>query len=85
MALAQCFGMMPVNGIKGKSAADLQFKWRSFRTIYSCVMFVLMVIYAGMTLWITFSNDIQFDRMSEAISMLLVFSQLELNDFHNIL
>lgn len=48
-------------------------------------MFVLMVIYAGMTLWITFSNEIQFDRMSEAISMLSDFSQLNLDDFYNIL
>lgn len=58
----------PVVGIKGKTAASLQFQWKSFRTAYSCVMFVLMVIYAGMTLWITLSNKIQFDQISETIA-----------------
>lgn len=73
LALAQCFGIMPVVGIKGKSAADLQFQWKSFRTIYSYILFVLMVIYCGITLWVTLSRDIQFDRMSK-ISLIHLFS-----------
>lgn len=64
LAMAQCFGLMPVVGVKSKFASKLQFKWKSLRTIYSCVTFLLAAVYAGMTLLITLQNEIQFDRMS---------------------
>lgn len=64
LVMAQCFGLMPVVGVKGKSASELRFQWNSFRTVYAFIMLILAFFYAGMTLWITFSNEMQFDRMS---------------------
>lgn len=65
LALAQCFGVMPVVGIKSKSASCLEFQWKSFRTIYSLIAILLGLTYAGITFWITLSNDIEFVRMSK--------------------
>lgn len=65
LALAQFFGVMPVVGVKSKSPIDLKFQWKSLRTIYSIVLFILMMIYGGMTLWVAFSGKINFDRISK--------------------
>lgn len=67
LVLAQCFGVMPVLGIKSKSAAQLKFQWSSSRTIYSFIIIVFGLFYAGITLWITVTNEIQFVRMSASI------------------
>lgn len=65
LVIAQCFGVMPVVGVKSRLASELRFKWNSLRTIYSYIAFLLTFIYAAITLWITFSKEIHFDRMSE--------------------
>lgn len=65
LAMAQCFGIMPVVGIKCKSASHLKFKWKSMRTIYSLIAISLALIYASITLWITLNNEIQFVQMSK--------------------
>lgn len=65
LAMAQCFALMPVVGVKSAKALNLKFQWTSFRTIYSFIIFLLTSVYAGMTFWITFNNPIQLDRMSE--------------------
>lgn len=65
LALAQCFGVMPVVGIKSKSASCLEYQWKNFRTIYSFIAILLGLLYAGITFWITFTNDIEFVRMSK--------------------
>ncbi|XP_031638768.1 gustatory receptor for sugar taste 64f-like [Contarinia nasturtii] len=67
LVMAQCFGMMPVVGVKCSSASKLHFKWSSFRTIYSFVAFILTVIYAAMTFWVTFSEEIKFEQMVPVI------------------
>ncbi|XP_055326851.1 gustatory receptor for sugar taste 64f-like [Sitodiplosis mosellana] len=67
LAMAQCFGIMPVIGIKSKTACKLQFKWNSYRTIYSFVVFILLLIIMGMTVWITASHEIKFSRMIAVI------------------
>lgn len=58
------FSIHTVVGIKNQSASQLKFKWTSFRTLYSFVLFLLALTYAGMTLLITLKNEIQFERMS---------------------
>lgn len=65
LALAQYFGVMPVVGIKSNSAAQLRFQWKSFRTIYSLIVLFFGLIYAGITVWVTFTNEIEFVRLSE--------------------
>lgn len=61
---------MAVVGIKNQSASQLKFKWMSFRTIYSFIVFLLAIVYAGMTLLITLKNEIEFERMSILICYL---------------
>lgn len=65
LAMAQCFGVMPVAGIKSNSASCLKFQWKSFRAIYCFIAILLGLIYAGITIWITFTNDIEFVRISK--------------------
>lgn len=64
LVMAQCFGIMPVVGVKSKSASKLKFQWKSVRVAYSFVAFILALIYAVMTIAKTLSRDIQFDSMS---------------------
>lgn len=63
LALAQCFGIMPVVGIKNKSASELAFQWKSVRCICSIVVILLSIIYAGLVFWITINDEIQFIQM----------------------
>lgn len=65
LVMAQCFGVMPVTGVKCKSASMLKFQWKSVRVAYSFVAFLLALIYAVMTVGKTLSREIQFDRMSK--------------------
>lgn len=67
LALAQCFGIMPVVGIKSKTASHLAFQWKSARSIYSFTAILLGVIYSGIVLWIIINNEIQFIQMSRWI------------------
>ncbi|KAJ6635417.1 Gustatory receptor for sugar taste 64f, partial [Pseudolycoriella hygida] len=67
LALAQFFAIMPVRGVRLKSAKDLSFTWRSYRTIYSCVVFVMMALNAvHATFWL-FNEEITFIRMVQVI------------------
>ncbi|XP_055326852.1 gustatory receptor for sugar taste 64f-like [Sitodiplosis mosellana] len=64
MVLAQCFGLMPVVGVKTRTASQLRFKWNSVRTVYSFVVFLLLLGYAIMTVIVSFEGRIQFDRVA---------------------
>ena len=66
LVLAQLFGLMPVVGVKSSSAAQLRFKWNSFRTLYSFVVFLLLLAYAIMTVMVSFESQIHFDRVGES-------------------
>lgn len=61
--MAQCFGVMPVVGVKSKSAAKLRFEWFALRTIYSFVLFSFVTIYGGLTIWLALSNTVEFDSV----------------------
>lgn len=63
LAMAQFFGVMPVLGVKTKTASKLQFKWLAFRTIYSLVAFFFLALYGGLTAWIAFENGLKFDTV----------------------
>lgn len=43
LVVAQCFCLMPVRGIRSKSAKGLSFRWMSFRTGY-CLVYMLLTI-----------------------------------------
>lgn len=65
LILAECFAIMPVIGIKSGSAAKMYFAWASVRTIYSIIVFVLMMILTGLTIGVTFRHNVQFDSIGE--------------------
>lgn len=65
LVMAQCFGILPVIGVKSKSASNLKFQWKSVRVAYSFVAFLFTLIYAVMTVGKTLSREIQFDRTSK--------------------
>lgn len=44
MVLAQCFGILPVIGVRQSNPHKLKFKWNSFRVLFSVV-----VIFFGLT------------------------------------
>lgn len=81
LAMAQCFGMMPVVGVKSSSAAELKFNWRSLRTFYSLMAFLFTLVYAGMTFWITLNNEIHFDRMGESVNVQYCGQSIDLLSF----
>lgn len=62
---AECFAIMPVIGIRSGSASKMYFTWRSVRTIYSIIVFVLMTILAALTIVVTFRQNIEFDSIGE--------------------
>lgn len=61
LVMAQCFAVMPVCGVKGGSPANLRFSWKALRTSYSIIVFVLMTIYALLTIFMTLRNKVEFD------------------------
>lgn len=63
LAMAQFFGVMPVLGVKSKTASKLQFKWFAFRTIYSLVVFFFVSLYGGLAVWFAFKNGLKFDTI----------------------
>lgn len=38
LILAQCFGQLPIQGITSPDVQALQFKWKSWRTLYSILI-----------------------------------------------
>ncbi|XP_037048444.1 uncharacterized protein LOC119082852 [Bradysia coprophila] len=63
LVLAQFFAIMPVQGIKGKSAKDLRFIWKSFRTSYSFFVFVMICLNAVCASFWLMNERITFIRI----------------------
>lgn len=81
LAMAQFFGVMPVLGVKCKTASKLRFKWLAVRTIYSLVVYFFVTLYGGMTVRFAFQNGLKFDNVgmssldySESIFMNFIFT-----------
>lgn len=56
---------MPVKGVTAKSAKDLHFTWRSYRTIYASLVFVMISMNAVWSaLWL-FNDRITFIRIGK--------------------
>lgn len=70
LGLAQWFGIMPVAGIKRKSSSHLEFQWKSVRAVYCFIATLVSLIHAGILLWITANNKIEFIQMSKLVSHL---------------
>jgi pheromone shutdown protein TraB len=46
LVLAQCFAIMPVNGITHSSPSQVQFQWYLLRTVYTIVYLVCALLIA---------------------------------------
>lgn len=68
LTLAQCFATMPVQGIKGKSAKDLHFTWKSFRTFYCFVVFGMICLNAVCAAFWLLNERITFIRIGKRLS-----------------
>lgn len=75
LVMAQCFAIMPVIGVKSKSASNLKFQWKSVRVLYSFVAFLFALIYAVMTVGKTLSREIQFDRTSKFVTFPIILNK----------
>lgn len=67
LAMAQCFGVMPVRGIKRADATQLQFAWQSWRCAYAFFMIGLTVMFTVLTILQTFSDELNFDAIVPVI------------------
>lgn len=61
LVVAQCFGMLPVVGIKAESAYRLKFTWKSFRTIYSVTAFGVAAAYTIFSTYLTLKKPFTFN------------------------
>lgn len=61
--MAQFFAVMPLLGLRGKSAQSLHFSWCCFPTIYCFVVILLTVIYTLLTLFKTARYEVSADSI----------------------
>ncbi|XP_055373552.1 uncharacterized protein LOC129606930 [Condylostylus longicornis] len=67
LIFAQCFALMPVAGIREKSAAHLSFSWKNFRTIYSITYFFCILIDSIITIYWYFDENRNFNDVDPVI------------------
>ena len=65
LVIGQLCGLMPVVGVMASSASQLRFKWISFRTLYSFVVFLSVLMYEIMTAIVAFERDLQFEQVGK--------------------
>lgn len=65
--MAQFFAIMPVKGVKLKSAKDLCFTWKSYRTIYSSIVFALICLNAVCAAFWLLNEHITFIRIGKLL------------------
>lgn len=63
LVLAQCLGVMPIIGVKGRSSFKLRFTWKSFRTIYSVIALLFATSYTIFATCITLTKPITFNSV----------------------
>lgn len=61
------FAIMPVNGIFSKNPIDLKFYWKSFRTIYAIISFIIYMIMTLLITYSTFNMEITFASLTEIV------------------
>lgn len=63
LAIAQCFGVMPVRNISSRNALDLKFTWKSFRYIFAVFVTMSCALEAVSTIVWTFSTRVEFGKL----------------------
>lgn len=55
LVVGQCFGVMPVIGVSG-DISEHQFKWKSFRTLFSLLGAVFLIGYTLFLVWVALQD-----------------------------
>ncbi|XP_055326858.1 gustatory receptor for sugar taste 64f-like [Sitodiplosis mosellana] len=64
LILGQFFGLLPVIGVKkSRQTSELQFKWKSVRTIYSLIIAFILISYTSILIWGTFTTEIELSSI----------------------
>ncbi|XP_049771840.1 gustatory receptor for sugar taste 64e-like [Schistocerca cancellata] len=64
LAMAQCFAIMPVHGVRAPSPHSLRFQWTSLRVIYAMFSLVGSTVFAVLTCLHMSSQGLTFSRTS---------------------
>ncbi|XP_055909609.1 gustatory receptor for sugar taste 64e-like isoform X2 [Eupeodes corollae] len=74
MVLAQVFGLLPVRGVTSKSAADLSFSFKNFRTMNSVFVVMCYTTCMGLTYSWALKQQFKFDTIETIIFYTSIFS-----------
>lgn len=70
LVISQLYGVMPVAGVSSWSLSDLQFKWKSSRTIYAIIVALILSGYSLYLLWKIFTTIAYFNIIGLEFSKL---------------
>lgn len=59
LMVGQCFGVLPVIGVRSRNLSELQFKWTSIRTLCSLVCAAFLVCYTLFLGWVAFQVEVE--------------------------
>lgn len=77
MAIAQCFGVMPVNNISAQCPADLKFTWKSVRFCFAIIVMMSCGLESFSAVSWTFSTRVEFGKL-----VILIFYVTNLFSFY---
>lgn len=67
LGLAQCFGLLPINGVFHPDPKKLHFNWRSKKTIYSIFCGLLMLPVSLSAIYFLLTNHIRIRYICEEL------------------
>ena len=67
LVLAQCFGVMPVQGVREKFASNVTFNWKSFRVFFALFITWSMFGETLSTIYWTFSQRVEFGKLIQLV------------------
>lgn len=65
LIMGQIFAIMPVIGVRGKTAYDLKFAWTAIRTIHGIIGIMLGTIYTCFSIYSLLYIEASFDYMGK--------------------
>lgn len=66
LVATQFWGIMPVIGIKGRSASELHFKWSAWRTRLFLALFTLLIGYVMFAILLFLKVEFSLERISKS-------------------
>lgn len=71
LMIAQIFAILPLTGLNSKDVFNLKFKFKSIRTGYSLLIFILLSIYSVIIIIWALQKRISFDRITPVLFSLI--------------